>query len=245
MRVRRQHARDDLDAMAFAGRYHRHILEIFRPYLGRHVVEVGAGGGTVTKLLAALGPRQITAVEPSTARYRVLEREAKRIVGARVETVRGSLADAAAQLSAPADCFLYLNVLEHIEDDRAELAVVHRAMAPGAHLCVFVPALPALWSGFDRALHHVRRYDKAGLIETCRASGFTVERVRYFDWLGVLPWWLRFTVAGSTSLTPRWVRAYDAVGVPIIRATEAVVAPPFGKNLVLVGRKAGGQSNAC
>ncbi len=104
-------------------------------------------------------------------------------------------------------------------------------------MCIFVPALPAVWSEFDRSVGHVRRYRKAELTERCRASGFTVEYVRYFDWLGVLPWWLLFKLGRRTALRPRSVKAYDAVGVPVIGATEALVPPPLGKNLVLVSRK--------
>ena len=55
----------DLEAMDFAENYHRWILSEFSPYLGRRIVEVGAGTGGFSKLLLAAKPDQLTLVEPS------------------------------------------------------------------------------------------------------------------------------------------------------------------------------------
>ena len=62
------------------------------------------------------------------------------------------------------DSILYINVLEHIEDDRAELLSAYRALPVGGFLLLFVPALPQLYSKFDRSVGHFRRYYKKELI---------------------------------------------------------------------------------
>lgn len=56
-----------------------------------------------------------------------------------------------------------MDVVEHIEDDRAFLADLVDRIEPGARLLVTVPALSSLWSGWDVALGHHRRYDKRSL----------------------------------------------------------------------------------
>jgi len=54
-----------------------------------------------------------------------------------------------------------LDVAVHIQDDRTFLADVIAKMDPGATLILTVPALQRLWSQWDVALGHFRRYDKA------------------------------------------------------------------------------------
>jgi len=38
-------------------------------------------------------------------------------------------------------------------------------------------------------------------------------------------------------MNPRLTRIYDACGVPLTRAIEAIIPPPIGKNLVLIARR--------
>ena len=54
----------DLESMSFAENYHRWILEIFRPYLGRRIVEVGAGTGAMSELLLEGEIESLGLVEP-------------------------------------------------------------------------------------------------------------------------------------------------------------------------------------
>jgi hypothetical protein len=53
--------------------------------------------------------------------------------------------------------------LEHIEDDRGELARIARALRPGGHVVVMSPAHPFLFSAFDAAIGHHRRYARRTL----------------------------------------------------------------------------------
>jgi hypothetical protein len=55
----------DLEAMSFADSYHRWILDLMRPYIGRNVVEVGAGTGSFSELILTSHPDSLTMVEPS------------------------------------------------------------------------------------------------------------------------------------------------------------------------------------
>src|SRR5215813_389470 len=59
----------DLDAMAFASNYRRWIMDSLKPYIGRHIVEVGAGTGAFSELLLAAGPASLTVLEPSSNLY--------------------------------------------------------------------------------------------------------------------------------------------------------------------------------
>lgn len=224
----------DLEAMAFARNYHAWIRDEFPPLSGRDVAEVGAGDGLFSRMLLDAGPRSLTLFEPSAAMH-ARQPESLR-ADPRVRRINARLGDRVGEFEAAFDAVLYVNVLEHIADDAAELELARRALRPRGQLLLFVPALPALMSEFDRGIGHHRRYRRRPLRALLGSAGFAVERLHYFDGPGVLPWlvamrWLRL------GLSPRSVALYDRIAVPILRRVEAVVRPPIGKNLLAVARR--------
>jgi SAM-dependent methyltransferase len=64
------------------------------------------------------------------------------------------------------------DVLEHLQDDREVLARLRELLVPGGWLVLTVPARPSLWSYFDEASRHCRRYSTAQLTETLAAAGY-------------------------------------------------------------------------
>ncbi|MDB4950111.1 MAG: hypothetical protein JWM27_2760 [Gemmatimonadetes bacterium] len=220
--------------MAHAVRYHRWIVGELAPYLGRDVLEVGAGSGNVAELLLEHGVGSLTAVEPSGGMFRLLR---ERIGGdPRATVLRGRLAEVAGGMQGGFDSAVYLNVLEHVDDDRAELRQAFSALRPGGHLCIFVPALQWLYGRLDEEVGHLRRYGRGELRGAVQSAGFRVVRLRYFDAAGVLPWLLyvrllrRELTAPAVSLYDRWI-------VPFTRAVERRVPPPIGKNLLCIARR--------
>ncbi|MCK4912005.1 MAG: class I SAM-dependent methyltransferase [Thermodesulfovibrionales bacterium] len=56
------------------------------------------------------------------------------------------------------DMVLALDVLEHIEDNRAAVAEIRRVLKPGGTVICTVPAHPYLFGAHDRGLGHARRF---------------------------------------------------------------------------------------
>jgi 2-polyprenyl-3-methyl-5-hydroxy-6-metoxy-1,4-benzoquinol methylase len=75
--------------------------------------------------------------------------------------VNGTIA--ALESTGPFDTIIYLDVLEHIADDRAELACAARLLSPQGCVIVLSPAHQFLFSPFDQAVGHYRRYSRATL----------------------------------------------------------------------------------
>lgn len=240
MAERHAYAGRDLESMAFARNYHRWILDLFAPHMGRRLVEVGAGTGSFSELLLGRGPDTLTLVEPSPEMHRRLAARVQSFkTKTRVRTFNDTFARAArliAEGERP-DSVIYVNVLEHVEDDAAELLAVRDTLAPGGRLFVFVPALRWLYGSFDRQVGHVRRYTKTELTQKCERAGFRVLKSVYFDAGGVLPWWLKYRVLRSEKMEPAAVKFYDDFCVPLLRRVESVVPPPLGKNVLLVAEK--------
>jgi SAM-dependent methyltransferase len=76
-----------------------------------------------------------------------------------------------------------LDVLEHIEEDRASLASIKRKLAPGGRILLTVPANEWMWSAHDAAHHHHRRYSKAGLRQVIQSAGLKIETLSHFNTL--------------------------------------------------------------
>jgi SAM-dependent methyltransferase len=229
----------ELESMSFARNYHRWILDLFAPHLGRRLVEVGAGTGSFSELLVERAPESLALVEPSAMFGRLRERAARWETRSRVTLYHETFAGAAARLAEAErpDSVIYVNVLEHIADDEAELRLVRGALAPGGRLFLFVPALAWLYGSFDRQVGHRRRYTRRGLARKCEGAGLEVIKAVYFDAAGVLPWWVKYGLLRSGEMEPAAVRFYDRFCVPALRRAEALVPPPLGKNVLLVAEK--------
>ena len=94
---------------------YRWILNYFAPYLGRRVIEVGAGLGTFSRFLLDFSSVcELIALEPADNLFPLLEQRFRE--DRRVRPLEGYLEDYAASLVA--DSVVLVNVLEHIGDVR-------------------------------------------------------------------------------------------------------------------------------
>jgi hypothetical protein len=229
----------DLEAMDFAVAYHTWILDRMRPHLGKDLVEVGAGTGSFSAMLLDTRPKTLTLVEPS-AMYGSLPASINGHGDATdIRTYNNLFSNVADEIhrAGPPDSILYINVLEHIEDDTAELRIARETLALKGRIFVFVPAMPSLLSAFDRQIGHFRRYRRRELREKVEAAGFKVLAIDWFDMPGILPWLIKYRLLGSLTMESGAVRLYDRVAVPLIRPLENLIRPPIGKNLLLVGER--------
>ena len=128
-------------------------------------------------------------------------------------------------------------MLEHIKDDRREIRLIHQSLTDGGKCLLFVPALQFLYGNFDRTLGHYRRYGKSELERKCGEAGFKILRSTYFDFAGVLPWFVKYRLLKSEELGGKAVELYDRLVVPIFKKIESAVKVPIGKNILLIAEK--------
>jgi len=229
----------DLEAMSFAVKYHRWLLDEFRQYIGKNIVEVGAGKGSFSEMLLDTKPDSLSLVEPSEMFFDLERNISANVNGTRVGLFHSIFESASQSITSSArpDTIIYVNVLEHIENDSRELMLIRDSLEDGGRCLIFVPAMRALFSEFDRDLGHFRRYRKSELEKKVRDAGFKIIRSRYFDFAGVAPWFVKYRILRSRTLGGGAVSIYDNLVVPIMRHVESVVSPPFGKNILLVAEK--------
>lgn len=225
----------DLEALATLKRYQRWIVDTYQPYLGGQAVEFGAGIGNISARVRE-HVSTLDLIEPSANLATPLKQRFEGDSGVAIyseplETYIPKVNDKAY------DSVVLVNVLEHIEDDALALKGFCRILKPGGHLFLFVPALKFLYSDLDAAVGHFRRYQRPDLNKRVTDAGFEIIRSRYFDTIGVAPWWLLNTVMGATGFNPLLVGIYDAVFAPLSRGLESLIPPPFGKNILLVAQR--------
>jgi SAM-dependent methyltransferase len=216
--------------MAQADNYNTWLLDRSRPYLGRRVLDVGAGLGTFTELAAA--GREVVALEPEAAfatdlRRRFAGRPNVQVVEAEADELEGE--------SGPFDSVICFNVLEHIPDDQGALRQFHSRLAPGGHLLLLVPAHPFLFGAIDRIVQHERRYKREPLRLLLEQTGFAVQTVRYVNPLGALGWLVSGRVLGRGQIPKGPLRLYDNL-VPLLRALDRLELP-FGLSVWAVARR--------
>ncbi|MBM3564785.1 MAG: class I SAM-dependent methyltransferase, partial [Alphaproteobacteria bacterium] len=205
----------DLEALSGMSHYYDWIVEYFSPHLRGAVIEYGPGSGIISARLRPLA-KSLELVEPSPNLAAMLREKfaADAAVSIREQALESHIA---ALADGSRDCAVLVNVLEHLEDDRAALAHLFRVLRPGGTLLLFVPALPFLFSRLDAFYGHYRRYRRDALADLVRGAGFEVSLARYMDLIGVLPWWLFNTLGGATAFNPALVRIYNRFFVRLTR----------------------------
>jgi SAM-dependent methyltransferase len=231
----------ELEAMDSAANYHRWILEIFAPFLGERLVEVGAGLGTFSQLILERHRcHTLSLVEPSNVMYEGLVANARRLSKVTsIDTYHGTFPQCARLIKskqAP-DSIIYVNVLEHIADDKLELEMIRETLSPSGHVFLFVPAFAWLFGAFDERVGHLRRYTKSEVEEKLKDAGFKLVLSRYFDLPGIGPWWVKYCLLKSATMEPAGVRLYDRFVVPAARRIESIISPPLGKNVIAIAQK--------
>lgn len=221
-----------LEALASARNYRAWLCDLALPYLGDDPLEVGSGLGDYAAEWRNRGVTRITVSEANPARLAALRRRF-----AADPRVAALCVDLATPQPGAFSSVAAFNVLEHIPDDRAALAAMAGLARPGGAVIVFVPAVEAAMSRFDRRIGHVRRYSARTLGAAVTAAGLTVERLHYVNAAGLVAWFIGMRLMRMEPRDGALLAAWDRLVVPVARAAETRVRPPIGQSLFCVGRR--------
>lgn len=174
---------NELDVFSAAVKWKGYWAQKINKYVEGVVLEVGAGIGSNTVLLKNCRVSKWVALEPDCdlcARMRADFKNKFNILDVDVfscdlSEFRGS------DLSF--DTILYLDVLEHIKDDKEELRAASGFLKLGGKIVILAPAHNFLYSPFDRRIGHYRRYNKS-MLNNITPDGFKVIDIKYLDSVG-------------------------------------------------------------
>lgn len=223
----------ELDVFSFATNWKAYVRSKIAKYLVGRVLEPGAGIGAATELLYDGTPEKWVCLEPDRELARRIP-ERSLTSPERCEVRIGTLADV-----DPAErftCIVYMDVLEHIQHDAAELALAAQHLESGGHLVVLSPALPSLYTEFDAAIGHYRRYTKQSL-RTVAPQGVAEELCIYLDGLGALLSLGNRLLLHSAAPKKKQILFWDRVVIPVSRLTDKLIAHSTGRSILTVWKK--------
>ncbi|MGE3821350.1 MAG: class I SAM-dependent methyltransferase [Isosphaeraceae bacterium] len=142
------------------------------------VLDAGCGWGTTLLALerAGFAATGLDVVRPLLARLDG-ERSGRDLIEA---DLTQDWPEAARPALGTFDAVLALDVIEHLDDDRAAVSRLAALARPGGLVVVSVPALPELFSEFDSVQGHRRRYSPETLRDAFAGSGLDVARVSWW-----------------------------------------------------------------
>lgn len=226
---------DELDLFSAAVRWKSYFRRRIKPYLGTTVLEVGAGLGGTTKTLCRGTERRWVCLEPDPvlANRLVAERSAGRLP-AEVEIVVGTLENQL--LQDQFDTILYMDVLEHIDGDRSEVMRAAERLGPGGHLIALSPAHSWLFTPFDQAIGHCRRYTKATL-KALTPPSLELVWLGYLDSVGLMASLANKLLLQQAMPTPRQIAFWDRVLVRGSEWVDPLTGFQVGKSVLGIWRR--------
>ncbi|MGH9552540.1 MAG: class I SAM-dependent DNA methyltransferase [Terriglobales bacterium] len=213
---------------------------------GYWVLEVGCGTGNVLRALRQACPDgTVVGLELWLDGLRFAQ---KRSVG---PLVQGDVRRC--PFGKPFDLIGMFDVLEHVPEELETLRALREALAPGGRLMLTVPAHQSLWSYFDEAAQHCRRYSSPEIRAQLVAAGFDVEFLSQFMscifplvWLfrKMSSWNRRPGSANAKALTLREFRVVPVMN-GLLSALLKLETPwltgghrlPVGTSLIVVARR--------
>jgi len=224
----------ELDVFADAVNWRGYWSSLIRPLIGEAVLEVGAGIGSATRALYVPGVNRWLALEPDVGLASQITRTTAAAAMDRLEVRHGTLESVRADETF--DTILYVDVLEHIADDAAEAERAFGLLRKNGHLIVLSPAHQYLYSAFDAAIGHYRRYSAASL-RKLRPAGAVEVSLRYLDSVGLLASAANRLLLRSAHPSRGQVRFWDRGMVPVSRVLDPLLGYSAGKSLLAVWRR--------
>ena len=212
--------------------YYRNLI---KDYLGQEVLEVGAGIGATTRMLCSRKQTRWLCLEPDPAmadRLKSLIDTHELPSNSQVKI--GVVADL--QPQEMFDTIIYIDVLEHIDNDREELETSCTHLKPGGFLVVLSPAHQSLYTPFDEAIGHHRRYNKQSLSAVIPASLERIE-LKYLDSVGAIASLGNRFVLKSNLPSARQLAVWDKLMIPLSRVVDPLLGYRAGKSIIGVWRK--------
>jgi SAM-dependent methyltransferase len=225
----------ELDVFAHARNWKSYWSSHICAYLTGDILEVGAGIGANTEILWNDRVSSWTCLEPDPALAERLRSRLKTradLAGCRV--LVGTIETIASNQQF--DAVLYIDVLEHIADDRAELARASQILRPGGRIVVLAPAHQWLYTPFDRAIGHVRRYAKSTLW-ACTPNNCQLERLVYLDSAGMLASLGNRLLLHQAEPSLKQILFWDRFLVPFSRIADRITFHGIGKSILGIWKK--------
>lgn len=219
----------ELDSFDKASIWRKYIFWIIKKYIKGFTLEVGAGIGSFTNNYKSLA-NNITLSEIDTDNLSFIKEKFK-------TNNFNFTSDYTKNINKNFDTIMYLNVLEHIEKDNEEIEDAFKKLNPKGYLIILVPAHNKLYSKFDKAVGHFKRYD-IGFFKNIKIQKSKLIKLCYLDSAGYFLYYLN-KIFFKEEVYPSKIKIliWDKIFTPLTFFLDRILMYKFGKNILYVIQK--------
>ena len=216
----------ELDSFDKASIWRKYIFLNIKNYIKGLTLEVGAGIGSFTSNYKSLSSN-ITLSEIDTDNLNFIKEKFK-------SENFNFTSDYTKNINKKFDTIMYLNVLEHIEEDNKEVLDAFEKLNPNGYLIILVPAHNKLYSKFDKAVGHFRRYD-IDFFKNIKIQKSKLIKLCFLDSAGYFLYYLN-KVFFKEEVYPSKLKIliWDKIFTPLTFFLDKILMYKFGKNILYV-----------
>lgn len=221
----------ELKLFGKADNWKKYVSATINKYIRGDVAEIGAGTGNFSMFLYSDQVTSWTYVEPDKNFREILQHKiaSKQLHAGPVQETLSATS------STLYNSILYMDVLEHIQNDRDEITMMIENLKPGGHIVILAPAYQYLYSEFDKEIGHFRRYTKKQLSNLFNQPD-NIVYCEYIDTAGFITSLANRFLLRQKYPTQQQISIWNTLLVPLSVLTDKILLHSFGRSLILVWR---------
>ena len=210
--------------------FRNYQFSLIKNYLKGHVAEVGPGNGTNLSYYFKY-PSKVDLYEPTKKLHLKLKKKFKN--SNKISFFNRNFTEKKKNYN----CILYLDVLEHIKNDKNEIFKAFKALKKNGFLIINVPAFSHLYSQFDKDVGHYKRYQKKDIKLFCNKLNLQKLELRYYDSIGyILSLLSKITSSNYKQNFEKKIKIWNAL-IPLSKILDFLTCNFFGKSLLIIIKK--------
>ncbi len=219
----------ELDSFDKATIWRRYVFNQIKKFIKGSVLEVGAGIGSFTNNYKQI-PTKLTLSEIDIDN---LDKIKNKFPEKNFNFTNKTTKD----LNETFDTIMYLNVLEHIKDDYEEIINAFQKLNKNGYLIILVPAHNKLFSKFDEAVGHFKRYE-IEFFNKIDINNSEIKKISFLDSMGYFLYYLN-KIFFKEEVYPSKIKIFiwDKIFTPISVLLDKILCYKYGKNILFVIQK--------
>lgn len=218
----------ELENFDLANVWRKYVYLQIKSFLKNNILEVGAGIGSFTKNYKD-NFKNILLIEPDKNNFLYLK---KNIKNKNIKVLNVSIK----RIKKKFNAILYMNVIEHIKDDKKEINIAINKLHKNGFLIILVPAHQKLYTSFDKAVGHHRRYSKKFFKKKFKNS--KLEKLVFLDFFGFFLYFFN-NFFFKKEIYPSKIKIiiWDKIFTPITIIIDFLIGYKIGKNILCIYKK--------
>jgi len=223
-----------LEVIAKADKFNQWMFETISPYCHGNILEIGSGIGNISRLFIQKG-YSIILSDTDEHYIEQLKTSFRGINIVSIDLIDEDFQKKYNRFFQTFDTVIFLNVLEHINNEDEAIENCRQFLKPGGALVILVPAYSFLFSKMDKELHHYRRYTAKTLSKVVSKKKFIVRKVFYFNAMGIFAW-MYGKLFGMDSIPSKEMNLFNNL-VPLAKFIDKIVFKKAGLSVIMVAQK--------